>query len=60
MAGYEFSDVVRILMIRDGMTIDDAVNLLDDCRQQVIEGGNPEEILHEELGLEPDYMFALL
>lgn len=52
--------LVSILMRRDGMTKDEAVEMIKDARKRVSEGEDPEEILHEEFGLEPDYIFQLL
>ena len=36
-----------------------AVDELDDMKERVIYGEDPEEILYE-IGLEPDFVFALL
>jgi predicted nucleic acid-binding protein len=38
---------------------DDARRWFDELREQVAQGEDPEELLHE-IGLEPDYVFALL
>lgn len=54
------SEIVRILMERDYMSRENAVELLHNARQMVAEGGDPEEILLEEFGLEPDYIFELI
>ena len=46
------------------MSFDDAKELVTDCRDAIIEaletGDDPEEILAQELGLEPDYLFDLI
>lgn len=52
--------VISILMNRDGMSREDATELLQSCREAVKEGDNPEEILEIDLGLEPDYILALI
>lgn len=58
--------VVRILMHRDGITEEEAVSLVKDTASEIydaIEGTNcmePEDIMMNELGLEPDYMFDIL
>jgi ribosomal protein L7/L12 len=49
-----------ILMKRDGMTLDEAKDLIEECRDEVRNGMDPEEVLHYDLGLEPDYVFDLL
>lgn len=50
----------RILVQRDGLSPEAAYDLVDEARQRVREGENPEEILFEDFGLEPDYIFDLL
>ncbi len=54
------SEIVRILMRRDGMERDDAEDLLQDAREAVEDGEDPEEILADWFGLEPDYVFDLI
>lgn len=51
--------IVEVLIERDGMTKEEATEYMDQLRQSVIEGEDPEEIL-EELGLEPDYIMDLI
>lgn len=50
----------KILMRRDGMSADEAQDLIDEARERVLEGEDPEEILHDDFGLEPDYVWELL
>ena len=58
--------VVRILMHRDGLTEEEAVNMVEDTVSEIydaIEGTNcmeAEDIMMDELGLEPDYIFDIL
>ncbi|MFR3656703.1 MAG: hypothetical protein ACLTWK_00275 [Eisenbergiella sp.] len=56
--------IVKILMSRDGMTKEEAVELIRDVRQMFEECEyDPvecEEIFYEEIGLEPEYMLAML
>jgi len=58
--------VVEILMRRDGITQNEAENLVDECREemeQAIAYGRyfeAEDILASYLGLEPDYVFDIL
>ncbi len=54
------NEIVRILMKRDGMERDDAEDLLRDAREAVEEGEDPEEVLADWFGLEPDYLEDLL
>ncbi len=59
--------IVQILMERDNISEQEAQRMVDDCRQQLLSEAVPsgdsdlaEEILAEELGLEPDYLMDLL
>ena len=52
--------IVKVLMERDGLTRHDAMDMLLDAKARVAEGEDPEEILTEEFGLEPDYIEDLL
>lgn len=52
-------ELVKIFMNRDGMTKEEAIELVKEMRQRVREGENPEDVLYEE-GLEPDYIFDLI
>lgn len=49
-----------ILMRRDGLTEDEAIEMIRDARKQIRNGADPEDILHYEFGLEPDYIFELI
>lgn len=49
-----------IIMQRDGITSDEADELIADARAVVAMGEDPEEVLNEYFGLEPDYVFDLL
>jgi len=51
--------VVSILMERDGMTEQEATDLIDECREQMLETGSDEPMM-ELLGLEPDYIMDIL
>ena len=50
-----------VLMQRDGLTSDQAEAEISMARDMVYnEGYDPEEVLHDEFGLEPDYVFDLI
>lgn len=53
------NELVKIFMERDDLTEDEAMELVEEMRQRVYEGENPEDVLYEE-GLEPDYIFDLI
>ena len=51
--------LLKILMKRDDLTEAEAQEIIDDAKQQVRDGENPEDVLYE-MGLEPDYFDELL
>lgn len=53
-------NLAKVLMRRDGLTEEEAYELINEARNRVLEGEDPEEILYEEFGLEPDFVFDLL
>lgn len=54
------SELVQVLMDRDGLDRDEAERLVADARREVEDGEDPEEILHDWFGLEPDYVYDLM
>jgi hypothetical protein len=50
----------EVLMRRDRLSAADAQELIDEAKARVQEGEDPEEILHDDFGLEPDYFWDLL
>lgn len=58
--------VVKILMERDGYSKEEAIEIVNDCReemQEAIADGDydlAEDILACDLGLEPDYIMDIL
>lgn len=59
-------EIIEILMKRDGISVNEAENLIEDCSEEMesaIMRGNYQEcedILASYLGLEPDYLDAFL
>ena len=49
----------KVLIVRDQLTIDEAKEIIDEMKERVLEGENPDDLLYE-IGLEPDYVFDLL
>jgi len=47
-------------MRRDGLSAAEADELIAEARERVLEGEDPEEILHDDFGLEPDYIWDLI
>ncbi len=54
------TDLKKTIMLRDNLTADEAEEMIAAARARVYDGEDPEEILYEDFGLEPDYMFDLL
>lgn len=52
--------IVEILVRRDGYSWKEAKELVRDARLRVRNGEDPGEILYEEFGLEPDFVFELM
>lgn len=50
----------QVLMRRDRLTAAEAQDAIDEAADLVREGADPEEVLAEEFGLEPDFVFDLL
>ncbi len=50
----------EVLIRRDKLSPAEAQELIDDAKLRVLEGEDPEELLYDEFGLEPDYVFDLL
>lgn len=50
----------QVLMRRDGMSAEDADCAISDAADEVLAGADPEEVLADSFGLEPDYVFDLL
>jgi len=52
--------IKKVIMRRDGLTEDEADDLIAEAREMVANGADPEELLYSEFGLEPDYVFDLI
>lgn len=52
------TETQRILMERDGMSETDAKELMDECREALLDGDF--EAIGDYLGLEDDYIFDLI
>ncbi len=51
--------VVKILMERDGLTEKEAYEAVRNCQQRLLLTGD-DNVIMEELGLEPDYIMDVL
>ena len=57
----QLTELHRVLMRRDEMTAEDVDEWIRAAQQAVLEDGeDPEDILQDEFGLEPDYVLDLL
>jgi len=48
------------IMKRDNLSKKEAEQMIEEARERIEDGEDPEEILYEEFGLEPDYIFDLI
>jgi len=54
------SDLRSVLMDRDGLGEAEADQRIIEARERVRDGDDPEEVLEDEFGLEPDFVLDLL
>lgn len=64
---YDKEAIVAILVRRDGVTPEEARETVNECQEEInaiFEGegefSDPDEVVKEYLGLEPDYTFCFL
>lgn len=50
----------QTIMERDGLSESEVAEQIREAKERVWEGEDPEEILLQDFGLEPDYVFDLL
>ena len=50
----------QVLMERDGLTEEEALELIGEAAGEVEDGVDPEEVLNSHFGLEPDWVMDLL
>jgi hypothetical protein len=50
----------EVLMRRDGLSGEEADQLIAEAREELAEGRDPEEICADWFGLEPDYIWDLV
>lgn len=50
----------QVLMRRDRLSADEADYQIEEARQEVADGADPEELLEDMFGLEPDYILDLI
>lgn len=59
--GISINPVVKILMERDNMTEDEAIDLLNEVRDMILDNSDAaEDIVLSELRLEMDYIFDII
>ena len=57
--GNKMQSLVDVIRIRDELSLPEAIEIVNEMREEVANGANPEEVLYAE-GLEPDYFFDLV
>lgn len=58
MGKTKITETERILMKRDGLTLEEAREQIEECREALLEGDF--EAMADYLGLEDDYIFDLI
>jgi len=54
-------DLKTVMMRRDGLTSEEVDKMIEIARERILnDGDNLEDVLMEEFGLEPDYIFDIL
>lgn len=57
-------EIIEIFMCRDGMTKEDAIEVLKEAyyavQEAILNGDDADEIWMEETGLAPDYLYNLM
>ena len=53
------TELHKAIMSRDECTEEEADSLVQELREMVLDGEDPEEVLYDE-GFEPDYIFDIL
>ena len=54
------SELKTILMLRDGMTSLEADKAIEEARERVMDGEDPEEVLMDLFQVEPDYFLDIM
>lgn len=60
------NEIISILMCRDGVSYEEAKEMYEDCKAELMDAINgtsclePEDVLMGELGLEMDYIFCFI
>lgn len=52
-------ETILSVLMDEGIDRPEAIKVFKDMRNEVREGADPEELLYD-IGLEPDYIFALI
>lgn len=53
------SELCQVLMRRDNLTQQDAEEFIQTMKEEVLRGADPEEVLYDYAGLEPDFIFDI-
>jgi hypothetical protein len=48
------------LMQRDRISAREADKLIDEAKLRVLDGADPEQVLRDDFGLEPDFIFDIV
>ena len=56
----ELETIKTIIMRRDGLSAEEADEMIEYAKSRVADGEDPEDVVEEEFELEPDYAIDLL
>ena len=53
-------DIREVLKERDGLSDGEIEEMIEEARLRVINGEDPEDVVYEVFGLEPDYIYDIM
>lgn len=57
---FKINELVKILMNRDGLSAKEAQEEIGYARERILSGEDAQDVLQEEFGLEPDYIYDII
>ena len=57
---FKMKPLKETIMERDGLCEEEVDEMIAMAKEAVLEGEDPAEVLHEQFGLEPDYLFDII
>lgn len=54
------TELIKVLIRRGDYTFPEILEMIEEARERISDGEDPETILLDDFGLEPDYVFDLV